>query len=1024
MSNLQDLKSLERHRPLLLAMETIGWLHMAGKAHPDFLRQHGGQKNSWNDLRLYDSLVQKWNDYFTWVSQFSNTVELPGSFETFLKDHRQSGSNKAVGLLQAAHAMASGIEKQSFPENSIKYLGQDVTHMWRSSAFGYSQRNLLHDPPSILQEGVWKQLIVKIEGLLSKLSKQAQDTSTTAEKWKDWRAEAIGPENGWLRKAFSSTLAETRLPNNDVALWDQSYVAAALFKSAVAGALLEGGNFQWDQQLKQKTRWRLLTIGMGSDHYDARAVRIGDASGTKLEISRFFDSIAKCIETELAVGATLYRDSSVMVFSFPGEKQGGSTWDDAVIQKWKTEIQEKCNGKAKKLKLETPPLVTLSEPTRSLVRITQEISRAKQILSTPLHRPWSSPENSANQSTNGHVCPVCLVRTNGSKKKDRPCETCGDRRTQRLDFWKKGKLGSDTIWISEVADANDRLALLSFSFDLDPWLNGEHLDSLRAQAVLEWWRNNPILQTEISDFDQKHPFESLVRYVENLVAQDEGKNPVMNSLNSGFNKEGSWESLYSAIVEDRAKREDVPKWGEATDREKAHCLVHQLLKKLPSAGRVHRFWRTTEAFFNELLGDFREIVSASANRKRVRRFRVKGSIDGQLKGNEVCRGKLNGEPIELLWEEDNGEFTTVSNLARVLRPEETSRELEKRINGQRGLSLTSDEDQQEKRLTNVSISELRDHRGCYHPLIPLETSPRRFRVLVPLESVSPCLRVIMDRWNTEFGRVWDRMPLRAAVIAFPRLVPYQAVIEAARNAEAELTETVNDAWRVRQCKNNHGITSLAFVRGDDRQELRTVPTALPDGRPDVFYPYVKVQDRKVRHPLDFQHPNGTVYRHVTELCPGDGVKADPARIITLFLEGTGRRFEKMSWRHLSDWTAMEETWRILCEVSPSTSALKAVWSIISDAREEWKYPDATWAAGGKEAWLAFVRATFANRTNATSGQLDALADAAESGVLEWCLEWHLSVLKRKPKVEAAARRFPSDSKTRQAAASTFNTVQS
>jgi hypothetical protein len=57
-------------------------------------------------------------------------------------------------------------------------------------------------------------------------------------RWLAWRESAIGKDS-FIRRAFLSTLAETRLPNNDVTLWDQSYVAAALFKSAVARAAVQ-----------------------------------------------------------------------------------------------------------------------------------------------------------------------------------------------------------------------------------------------------------------------------------------------------------------------------------------------------------------------------------------------------------------------------------------------------------------------------------------------------------------------------------------------------------------------------------------------------------------------------------------------------------------------------------------------------------------------------------------------------------------------------------------------------------------
>lgn len=41
MSKFEPAEKLRNHRPLLLAVEAIGWLHMAGKAKADFLRGQG-----------------------------------------------------------------------------------------------------------------------------------------------------------------------------------------------------------------------------------------------------------------------------------------------------------------------------------------------------------------------------------------------------------------------------------------------------------------------------------------------------------------------------------------------------------------------------------------------------------------------------------------------------------------------------------------------------------------------------------------------------------------------------------------------------------------------------------------------------------------------------------------------------------------------------------------------------------------------------------------------------------------------
>ncbi|MEW6105203.1 MAG: hypothetical protein AB1563_02420, partial [Bacillota bacterium] len=51
------LGTLRQHRPMLLACEAIGWLHMTGKAHRDFLRAHGGSGVEYDDLRWHEQEI-------------------------------------------------------------------------------------------------------------------------------------------------------------------------------------------------------------------------------------------------------------------------------------------------------------------------------------------------------------------------------------------------------------------------------------------------------------------------------------------------------------------------------------------------------------------------------------------------------------------------------------------------------------------------------------------------------------------------------------------------------------------------------------------------------------------------------------------------------------------------------------------------------------------------------------------------------------------------------------------------------
>src|SRR5690606_28859799 len=196
-----------------------------------------------------------------------------------------------------------------------------------------------------------------------------------------------------------------------------------------------------------------------------------------------------------------------------------------------------------------------------------------------------------------------------------------------------------------------------------------------------------------------------------------------------------------------------------------------------------------------------------------------------------------------------------------------------------------------------------------------------FRVLVPLEAATACIEHAIGAWREAFARVFDRLPLSIGVVAFPRLTPFQAVIEATRNLEEVLSNGKCETWRVCSTETRDGTASLGLERQDRGRDLVLVPTLLPDGREDVFYPYMRVEDREVRFPRDLQHPEGQIFRHVRALRPGDGVRVDSSRLAAVFLDTTARRFERIEARPLSEFQRMRDIWMLLRRVSPSSAAL-------------------------------------------------------------------------------------------------------
>lgn len=960
---------LQEHRLLLLACEAIGWLHMTGKAKVEFLKKHAGAQIEYDEKKWHEdkNVPFEWNDSLKWLKENFNDLPWPQELSEFIVKHTNKDKG-ILGLLQAAHGIVSGVEK-NIPSETSKYLQQNIPNMWLSSAFGNPEKNLLGNP-TVLTDERWESLMTEVQRILTQLQERTSKNKDNIEDLWKWRDDAIG-KNSLLRKMFTSTLAETRIPNNDVTLWDQSYVAAALFKSAVAGAIIEG-NFNWtNANLKQEAQWRLLTIGIGAEHYESRAVKIPDWTGARQQIDDFFNNVCKFVEINLAVGSLLYRDSEVFVFSFPGERMG-ETKDVLKIKEWEKEITQEIDKYAQKIKFETPPYCAISEKSsRSLVCMTKEIQKARNVMAVPIHRGW---EITGEDQNKGHVCPVCLVRRNGEgSKKLKLCQTCKDRKEGRLNKWLQQK-DKNTIWISEVADSDDRGALVTMSLDIEPWLDGTRLDSLRAQAILGWSNNSRLKQNPIN---ANKPFDSFLAYTKKKLDEFSASDNVFGSIHEGFKEENNWKTFFSKIVEDRSVS---PKWDPQNNDQNARWLTHQFFCKLASPGRVYRFQQQAKKFFSGLLDDF---ASENDNPWRTRRLVLKldNSTAEVWENHQVCNGHCENSPLDLLYRKDTDDFLTISNLARLLKPEQGKAELV-------GKKLTlKAEDEEGKDLMIQSVSEGKGDLYEYCPVISLEISPVRFRVLVPLEDVSAFVDKAVEKWQKEFSRVWDRLPLRVGVVAFPRKTPFQSVIEMTRAVEEKLQVKKPETWAVSKCEPSEDEIKLALTRQDNLQEEQKVPLKFEDGREDVFYPYFAVKANKCCCPLDFQHPEGQVYRHVKDLKADDEIYVYPSEIITAFMDNTAVRFEQVIKHGLMDWNRMQDIWELINEVVPSQTALRGAWSEIIERRDAWQ--------GDKEAWLDFVKAVVNKQWKVKGEDLDALVQAAGDGILNWALDFRVTMLKQK-----------------------------
>jgi len=661
---------------------------------------------------------------------------------------------------------------------------------------------------------------------------------------------------------------------------------------------------------------------------------------------------------------------------------------------WDEWLREQIDRMAEESDLETPPVVRLSEPTRSLVPMVQERAEATKATAVSIHRPWNIRWKIPKESQ-GHVCSVCGVRLNGDPtNKGKPCEVCRNRRHHRRDDWLHGRLGYDTIWFEEVADANGRLVVLTLSLDLEPWLAGERVDSLRAQAIPEWRRFNPTLRNHPNPIDPSTPFESLFEYIRSsILSSFNSQDPVFSSLQDGFRHEKDWPTFFQKIVEDRAA---APRWNELSDDQRAAWLAHQFFCKLPSPGRVYRFWREAVGFFEELLREFRQIASRSANPWRVRRLLLcpddstaQGWQDGML-----YDGRWRGVQISLVYVGSLRGFVTASNLARLLKPEERKEAL-------RGETISLEEEDAFGSPRPLRVKEVKElkgsygHLGVYYPVIPLEISPLRFRVILPLGVVSECVDLAVSWWQERFARVWDRLPLRVGVVGFPRALSFQAVVEAVRTwRRLSLERPRSGEWR--STGPRRGCWPCA-CGGEVRPEHPSIyPSSSPRWSRRCLLSYVEVEDQALRYPRDFQHPgDGRVFRHIADLRVGDGIGVAPATVVTLWMESTATRFEPLKARYLEDWTRMREIWHLVDRIAPSTTALQRLRSAVTELQTKWRAPDGSWVAS-EDLRRDTFRALLAEHLEVRGAALETLVEAAMEDLLSWALDWHLTALRERP----------------------------
>lgn len=830
---MSELKKLEKNRENILIGEIGTLLHDIGKLHPDFI---GTQSLENTPQKFYHPNIDGFlnselnekikSKYF----EFSIGSDNSSVYKLITEHHDRDPKDKFVKYLKECDNLDSADDK------GIVRRKQSRENTFIVSPFGYPKEKINLDFLGKRFEDLQQNLL----GLFKYYISGIMDIGC-------FRKALINN----LMKVFSHSLGETRIPANDVTLWDHSYSTASLFKSVLAALVLS----------ETKLKWRVFGISWNGIGFINGGRKIADILKRREIIDNIKGKLKELCEFTYPIGNAVYEDLNGMYFTFP-QLSGNKLIEVA------GELSEKAlNIINQGSDNEIWPVFTLSKDYRGLTIIANELNFASEVRKKPKSTPvlyvegevkkcFKNPEFIHEVRVGQDICPFCKIRSK-DKEKER-CDICDERRRGRLDEWLLNR--KNTIWVDEVADTNNRIALLSLNFNLDKWLNGSMIGSLYSQSFEDWMKVRKENKenkntTEILDDNllndikflsplqpNKKSVYDLIEYVISNKDDNNKKGDIAKILDTFFQDVNIGKGKINSHIDNIKER---LKPFELTKESLAAFLFTQNA----TPARLYRIWKETEEFFRIAL---KEIKSKLYFNKWKR---IKFDVDiSQL--NTQKKLKLNTPyiiKIEDLKPENilvlhvsNGEFYTIESLEKFkFNKKQGKLAVEDAL--RQGFYYLADEKKAQDNLLKLNQGETIKPKSEnikeeeYIPFIEINRSPLSLRIIVPAADSIKIIEIITKLFNDRFEKVLGKLPLNIKLLVADRKFPMYVLLEAeGRMLEGkEFNEAVymNPWWDVTGLRNDkyYGFYPTKQIEDDERYTLDDL-SMLSKGKTYALYP--------------------------------------------------------------------------------------------------------------------------------------------------------------------------------------------
>ncbi|NLT45592.1 MAG: hypothetical protein GXX80_08825 [Thermotogaceae bacterium] len=975
----KDLTVLAENRDVLLTAEIACWLHMIGKYHEDFISGKNRELDAMvpseiignpmmsklfvDDLTdgASENVADKWGNDSSLVKKII--------IKEFIETHKGKPKNPYLSLNRDAHGRGSGTEKGILDDNAYEGQKNLDNSIYLSTAFGFENSYMDIDFTASERHILYNLIQQKLD-VIRKLA--GQNSAEDLRMWNGLRKEFIST----LQRHFSRAIGDTRRPINDVTLWDQTISSVAFFKSELAEALVNGYK-------DNGYTFRYLHVTLDGESYVAKGTGIGDMISRRELIDETFDRAKLIIEVEYPLGLEIYRDTNGITFLIP-ELSEKLAIDDLLLKKGvslKHTISEEISTSTN---WEVTPFFHISErPSRNLYNLGSMVSKKPDgnIPCLKLKELWTEK---------AELCPSCNLRpidANSRKQEIKFCEKCSSRITGRGKQW-AGNRKNHTVWIDEIADSTGKIALLSFGFSLNNWINNaDNLSTFRNLKKTVGFSFKELTE-ELSTSNGLHSMPNL---------KSIGKKYVLNNLKTV-------DGLYNFMV----GSEDLEDNKALTKNEKLALVIW---RKPPSFARVRRVWETMRKFWDEALVEIKGVINPVAGRL-VLKVRPNNL---NLPPNNAYEAKVNETKFTVFYENENPKGTDgLENFVIIENLDLLAKKLGKDlvdvlIEGlkDKNIDFFNSNDPSEV-LASSKINSIEIESCNYSPVIEITKDPERFMVLVPADKALEAAKKIKEKYESEMGKVRNRLPMNLGIV----YAGYHTALPAIMDAGRRLMQIDNEEkpWTLmKQPEEFADYFKLSFKN----DQVWTIPSKMGDCSEDIWYPYFYVVNAEAkpenRH-LSFKGPSGNWLVHVSELKEGDKVLLTPSYFDFEYLSSASQRFEisysnegkrRSKYRkhrpyYLDDLDEIERVWVIL-STRFSNSQIKKLSTLVEEKRRDW----AVSSENKDDTFKIYVENVVENlkwKQSHAKHEKERLVDFCVDGKLLDVLEIHMSILKDKSEV--------------------------